>query len=51
VQNFRIWFEIPVENGPDYTARALVGPDDVAVGDEPIITIDEGAWVGTRQTG
>jgi len=49
-ENLQSWYEIPRE-GPeeDCCTWGFVGPDGVAVGEEPIVVTFEGAWVATRR--
>ncbi|MBT8164463.1 MAG: hypothetical protein HKO82_08955 [Acidimicrobiia bacterium] len=51
-EDLQIWYEIPFEDGPDDSEWwGLVGPYGLAVEDEPVIVIYDGAWVGTRLEG
>ena len=46
--DFETWYEIPVEDGRLYEGWDWVGPTGIAVGNEPVVAMYDGAWIATR---
>lgn len=42
------WYEVPVEDGRLHEGWDWFGPDGIAVGDESVIVMFDGAWIATR---
>lgn len=42
------WYEVPFEDGRFHEGWDWVGPTGIAVGNEPVIVMLDGAWIATR---